>query len=169
VLSTRFGAALVVMLAPCLADKLPHALVAAIQSDLEVSEAQACINEHQLTLEQMISTTRLSLDTHDGQSLFVWGLGPCFGGANNGPFLVYSRFGNKWRKIFDEIGNRLRPLRATSKGWHDLELQAHNSAFRSVRYVYRFDGRQYTAVRCNVVDHQLPKPVYGPCNWDWKR
>lgn len=106
---------------------------------------------------------------------FVEGLAPCLAGANNGALLVYARFGDGWRKVSDETGQRLHRLATKRHGWRDLELWQHDSAFQSIRYVYQFDGKEYRAIRCNVVQFAdaltttaFPKPIYNPCTWDWR-
>lgn len=161
--------------------KLPPGFLTVIGHDLGAPDVQSCLEDRKLRLEQTIGTEWMSLNTADGRTLIVRGLGivqgvgTCLGGVNNGPFLGYSEIGSGWRKIFDGTGARLNRLPNTSRGWHDLELWQHDSAFRSIRYVYRFSGTKYEAIRCNVVqftdfdtDKQLAKPIYTSCDWDWK-
>jgi hypothetical protein len=134
-----------------------------------------CLLESGESSEQMIRTTWLKLSTDHNPQLLVEGLGPCLAGANNGPALIYARFGSNWRKVFSHSGNRVGTLSHKTHDFFDLVRWQHASAFNSVRYVYQFDGLQYKVAQCNDVyfvdmatEKKYPKPKYLPCTWDWK-
>jgi hypothetical protein len=153
-------------------DRLPAALVSQIKGDLGVSDVDECLTQAHLTFGQRIRVSRLSLDSGGHPAILIQGLGTCVGaGANNGPFLLYAKFGQRWDKIFDETGQRVRQMKTTARGWKDLEVWAHNSAYESTRMVYRFDGTRYSPLSCRVVRYTIDewdkpnrKPIYEPCD-----
>ena len=156
---------------------VPSDLLAQLKQDIGIDTyTQKCLGDNLLRFDQSISTEWLSLNAPVGPSLLVQGLGPCLSGASNSPLLLYAKFHGGWRRVLDGTGERLGKLNTFTKSWSDVELLEHDSAFSSIRYVYKFDGRKYQAVVCNVVQFAdsaagkaFTKPRYGPCTWDWKR
>jgi hypothetical protein len=155
---------------------LPPEVLTLVKADLNLNltEMQSCVRSSGKEFEQMIRTTRKAMAPRY-LAFVVEGLGPCFSGANNGPYLMYVRFGNKWRKVFDDIGNGVDFLETRTNGFPDVARRQHGSAFMSVRFVYRFNGNQYDVAGCDVVwfsdpltGKDFPKPQYEPCTWDWK-
>jgi Carboxypeptidase regulatory-like domain len=156
-------------------DDLPADLLNQVKSDLGLPDVQDCVQESGEVFEQMIRTTQMILTNVYNRAILVEGLGSCFGGANNGPLLVYVRFGKGWRKVFDESGTELDRSPHRTHGYFDLIRWQHSSAFESVRFTYQFDGVNYRDTACNVVKFldresakEYPKPRYAPCGWDWK-
>src|SRR5579871_203335 len=64
-----------------------------------------------------------------------------------------------------------RVLPQMTRGHPDLELSMHDSAFESVHWTYRFDGRRYRKVKCvrlsyqdaKDLDRTLSEPRIVPC------
>jgi hypothetical protein len=149
---------------------LPSDLVAKVRKDLKLPEKQSCLDGHHLSLEQAVSTQWMMLNDAAGPSLLVKGLAPCLADGANGPLLVYGQFYDGWRKILDGTGRELLALRARSKGWGDLELWEQQSASDSIRRSYRFDGYEYKAAGCEMLQladrttgKPLPKPISSRC------
>jgi len=155
--------------------KVPQELPGMIMRDLEFPLIQDCLKDRNTAFEELIRTTWFVISKDGARALLVEGVGSCIAGANNGPLLVYARFGQTWRKVFDEIGNRLNALPSRTRGYSDLERWQHGSAFESDRFIHRFNGTEYTAVRCDSVEFgsistskPYSKPKYTPCTGDWR-
>lgn len=156
--------------------QLPSDVLRSIQADVGISDSDDCLRRNGLQFEQMIRTTWFSLAPKTADALLVEGLGPCIAGANNGTILVYRHLGESWQKVLDVSGAQVNTVPHQTHGLLDLVRWQHSSAFESVRFLYEFDGREYEAVRCEVVEFadpstakQYPKPKYMPCTWDWKQ
>ncbi len=93
-------------------------------------DLQDCLESNKEQFEQMIRVTRLRLSTGTRPALLIEGLGPCLAGANNGPLIIYAFTNAKWRKVFDGIGQRVDAPATRTRGWRDLELWRHDSAFK---------------------------------------
>ncbi len=144
---------------------LPSDLVAKVRKDLKLTEKQPCLDTNHLSLEQSVATEWLILNDPAGPSLLVKGLAPCLANAGNGSMLVYGQFYDGWRRILDANGHQVLALRSKSKGWGDLELWEQQSASDSIRRVYRFDGYEYKAAGCEMVqlaDRTTGKPLAKP-------
>src|SRR5579863_76024 len=86
---------------------IPPNLIPVIRDDLDGGDLNACLEQQQKTFEQMLDTRWIKLNPSGDAALVIRGFGPCLGGANNGPFLIYSRFGygrlgDAWRKVFED-------------------------------------------------------------------
>lgn len=144
---------------------LPSDLVAKVRTALKISDKQACLDTNHLRFEQSFTTQWLILNDSAGPALVVQGLAPCLADASNGPILLYGQFYDGWRAILNANGHQLQPLRSKSKGWGDLELWEQQSASDSMRRVYRFDGYEYKAAGCEMVqlaDRATGKPLAKP-------
>jgi hypothetical protein len=148
---------------------IPSDVLRMIRDDLEADDAKDCLEAAHTTFEQMLETHPLQLHGNGRPALLVKGFGPCLGGANNGPFLIYASFGTGWRKVFKRTGVEAKPRSTSTLGWRDLEFWQHESAFRSIRVIYKFNGERYRPDQCDVVQyadyegHKFPKPVYEKC------
>jgi hypothetical protein len=149
---------------------LPSDLIAKVRENLKISDKQACLDSNHLSLEQAVSTRWLYLNEAAGPSLVVQGLAPCLAGAGNGPILVYGQFYDGWRKILDAEGHQIQESRARSKGWSELDVWQQQSPAESIRRNYRFDGYEYKAAGCEMVQlvdpatgKPLPKPITSRC------
>lgn len=145
-------------------------LLEQIENDLHFAAIEDCLRREGDTFEQAFRTTWLKLGIGRNDELLVEGLGPCVGGANNGPELVYARFGTSWHKIFDGVGYRLNTMPNRTRGFLDLARWQHGSAFMSAEIVYQFNGHEYQAVRCTDVEFEdwmtnkpYPTPKRTPC------
>lgn len=131
---------------------------------------ESCLREQHLRFEQALSTSSITLNPALHSAVVIRGLGPCFAGARDGPFLIYARIGHGWRKIFEATGARLEPLNSTAKGWTDLALWFDSSGSQSVRYIYHFNGVEYVQACCDMVDYddsithkRTRQPIFRPC------
>jgi hypothetical protein len=156
-------------------DVLPSDLLKRVKDDLDYPGVQDCITGSGEVFEQMIRTERLNLAART-QALLVEGLGPCFAGANNGQLLIYIRFGDQWRNVFDESGSQIETLSSRTLRFQDIARWQHDSAFASVRYTYHFDGNSYRVVGCDSVQfsdwetgNKYPAPRFDSCSWNWKQ
>jgi hypothetical protein len=167
-------------------------LLAMIKIDLgdDLEETKSCLEREGLSWNESLDVERFDLNrTRHGW--LVQGLGKCLAGNANGPTFLYIRDGDIWRKLLYEIGQSLEicaphtgrpcPLpkgferkSSSAQGWPDLALWRHSSAWESDQLVYRFDGKVYKVIACNVVDYGNPtsgqrysQPRYSRCGWDW--
>ena len=149
---------------------LPSDLAPKVRQNLRVTDKQQCLDDNHLRLEQAISTEWLNLNEAAGPVLLLKGLAPCFASGANGSILLYGQFYDGWRKILDGTGHQVLPLRSKTKGWGDLEFWQQQSASESIRRLYRFDGYEYLAAGCEMVQladratgKPLPKPISSRC------
>ena len=156
---------------------LPH-LKKDIERDFDRADLDDCLKQQNRSLEQSVQVSRQMLGPDQHEAWLVLGYGFCIAGATNGPFLLYDKLGERWRTLLSTSGERLHQLKATMRGWPDLELSVHNSASSTTRYVYQFSGVRYVPISCVVTsipleeiigNHPHPKQVREQCDWDWHK
>jgi hypothetical protein len=98
------------------------------------------------------------------------------GASGNRSIWVFAQIAGAWQNVLDDIGQSLKKKKNRTNGWHDLELQRHDSATESTHVFFQFDGSRYRPVTCFVLrfpmddDGQVEsKPVRERCDWDWQQ
>jgi hypothetical protein len=154
--------------------EIPPGLLMALQSDTSTA-VKKCVEQEGVPLRKMLRARWLDLGGTGKRSIVLEGLPPCLWGNSNGTILVYVRRGDGWHKVLDGIGSTLRRRSTTTQGWPDLVLWQHDTAFDGIELAYRFNGEEYRAVSCTVVESANPlngkrysSPKKSFCNWDWK-
>lgn len=144
-----------------------------VRNDLDADDAKDCLEEHQKSFEQIVSTEWLKLNMNGAPAFLVVGIGPCFNGVNKNQYFIYAQFGREWRMMLDDEGSKLAPLKSLTRGWRDVEVWRHEFTDRSTRLLYHFDKtkRIYRQVSCEYVqdwdfdnNKPLAKPIREPCN-----
>ena len=123
------------------------------------------------TLSGDLRFKRVDLDGDGVPELVLQGMGPTWCGATgNCAFWILRKFGGGFVEIFDSGPGQsifLQPTR--SKGWKDFVLSTHDTATRSIRDFYRFNGTRYERSSCYAFewDEKQPRsqvPSITPCN-----
>jgi hypothetical protein len=87
---------------------------------------------------------------------------------------IYSRSSRILKPLFtDDMVQVITVLPTKSKGFHDVKLRTHFSAFDSYHRIFRFDGKTYRRKKCWIESYQTidekgkehiykkPKIIYG--------
>jgi|SRR3954464_8323908 hypothetical protein len=96
--------------------------------------------------EENIDISFLNLDGHGQKELAVQSGCAAVG---NCELVIYSKVGKSYRRLLTtEMVQTIRPLSTMTRGYRDLELRTHGSAYESYHRVFKFDGSRYKRNRC---------------------
>lgn len=145
--------------------ELPLDLVDQVKNDLGWEN---CSDTPDISFEHGIEVKKLNLRQKDEASLLVHGIVICMSGLTNSTYLIYHRFGNRWRKIMDFNGNEPNMQSSVAKGWNEIEACDHFDAFSGSCTLFRFHGTEYIAVFCDEFKNSDmkgtdPNLIYKPC------
>jgi hypothetical protein len=91
----------------------------------------------------------MELDRRGEPELWVHGLGIKVCGAANCATWVYQKAAGGYRLLLDAGNvNRIELQRSYTKGYRDLMVVVHGSAWESNLILYKFDGEEYQQDSC---------------------
>lgn len=98
--------------------------------------------------EEILEAESIKLSKRASPQLLVKGRG-CLCGASNCPVWIYRKGGSRYELILDgDSVVDVKPGTSATRGYRDLILFKHGSAFDTYIYHYKFDGRKYRVTDC---------------------
>ena len=121
----------------------------------------------------------IELNRNGEPELRVHGLGPGICGAANCVTWVYQKTANGYRLLLESgCVNRIEPQESYTKGYRDLMVVRHGSAWEADLILYKFDGESYREAECffrtyqyedkdgNLREWEEPKTTRVECEVD---
>jgi thiol-disulfide isomerase/thioredoxin len=132
-----------------------------------------CVQQTGLDKSVTIRPIRLAADKN--QQLLIRGSSSCLCGAQNCPFWIYRKTGNRYERLLTGAGSiKVRAGQQTAKGYRDVISESHASAVETIVRTYRYDGSRYQPFRCinrAYYDDQgkyTERPIDRPCEAEAK-
>lgn len=147
------------------ADQLPNAF------DPRGDSLAPCLEKENLSLAESLRIH--SIEFSEGVDGFViQGMHRCLSsGTGNAALLGFYPKEGRWNQVLSATGQRFNTRDATTNGLRDLEVWQHDSASRSIRLIYRFDGSKYDLQACDSITFsdlagaRLLDPTHERCSW----
>lgn len=112
------------------------------------------------------AASKINLDGDRQTDLIVQAQTPCFMGANNTTFWIFTgnvqKSASAYALVFDVAADFLKILRTSTKGFRDIETASH-TAVELYTIRWKFDGQKYKQSQCTVTD-EYDKVTKVKCN-----
>ena len=115
-----------------------------------------CLSEENLSLPESVRIQPIDFSNAvDG--FIIQGMHRCLSSATgNAALLGFYPKDGRWEPVLSATGQRFDVRDPTTNGLRDLEIWQHDSASRSIRLIYRFDGSEYDVQACDRVTFSDP-------------
>lgn len=119
------------------------------------AEVRECLKEQEggaAAAQENMSVEELDLNRDGVKEYEVQLSGMCSCGAHNCTIYLYRATGQGFESIIEgAAGLGIEPLRTSTNGYTDFQINAHDTAATEARTVYKFDGKQYREARTTIV------------------
>lgn len=119
------------------------------------AEVRECLKEQEggaAAAQENMSVEELDLNRDGVKEYEVQLSGMCACGAHNCTIYLYRAVGQGFESIIEgAAGLGIEPLRTSSNGYTDFQINAHDTAATEARTVYKFDGKQYREAKTTIV------------------
>jgi hypothetical protein len=122
-------------------------------------------------LSRSVRVQSIALAADGTRQILVKGSGSCLCGAQNCGFWIYRKKNRQYELLLKGAGStRVRAVRSSINGYHDIVSESHASAIETIIRTYRFDGKEYQRARCisrayyDENGNMTRVPVTRPCS-----